>query len=439
MMSLFGVTLALPAQAVPLSSVRTPEGYDARLTGQWLSKGYGYVLDITPDRLNLYHVADGLCLKDQRDGEDPDGLFVQWQADATGGVAFTPGPEETLYAFDRLAALPESCRSPQAWTPEHRFAFVTATLRTLYPSFERRGVDWPGLMSDIRRHHPRLDSDADLWEALSEIYEALGDSHSELSDGEHKVEGGQAKTLLRIGKTVPIKTWMAAYRDGILNDILAGQGHHVGNQKIFWGRRGDIGYLNILTMGGYGAEGEDDLAVLDAILDDALTQFTGAKAVIVDVSNNRGGYDTVARAIAARFTDEQRLAYTKIPAATPKAVPQTFHVRPSERVRFTGPVHVLISDITVSAGETFVMTMTALPNVTTIGTTTRGALSDQLPKPLDNGWTFTLSSEIYRDSQGRWLEGQGIAPDKVLDIYGGPDPLTSHSQAVLHLMDGLNP
>lgn len=430
--------LALGLAAAPLSEVRTGERYDTRLTGQWLAKGYGYIVDIAPDRLTLYHVADGLCLKDPRGSGDPDGLFVQWQARPGGHIALTPGPEETFYDFQPIPALPAACRSPEAWTPERRFAFVTATLRTHYPSFERVGVDWPKLMKDIRSRHPRLDSDAQLWQALTEVYTALDEPHSEVSNGVDTVEGGQAATITRLGNKVAVKTWLGAYRDGILNDVLAGKGHHVGNQKIFWGRRGDIGYLSVMTMGGYAVNDSSDLTTLDAILDEALTAFSGTKAVIVDVSNNRGGHDSTARAIASRFTAEPHLAYTKLPAATPDTTPQAFYVRPSQRVRYTGPVYVLTSDITVSAGEVFVMTMKALPNVTTVGTTTRGAFSDQIPKPLDNGWTFTLSAEIYRDVQGRWPEGEGIAPGRRLDIYGGPDPLKSHAQAVLRLMDQLS-
>lgn len=436
------LALGLSAVTAPptplLSDARTAAGYDKRLAGQWQSKGYGYVLDIAGEHRTLYHVAGGLCLKDPHAGGDPDGLFVQWQARKNGHIALTPGPDETLYDFERIRGLPATCRSPEVWTPEKRFAFVTAALRTHYPSFERVGVDWRKLMKDIRTRHPHLDTDEDLWEALTEVYKRLDEPHSEVSNGHATVAGGQAGTIVKLGDASAVKTWLSAYRDGILNDILDGRGHHVANQKIFWGRRGDIGYLNIVTMGGYTADDGDDRAVLDAVLDEAITAFAGAKAVIVDVSNNRGGYDSTARAIASRFTAESHLAYTKLPAATPDATPQAFYVRPSQRLRYTGPVYVLTSDITVSAGEVFVMTMKALPNATTVGITTRGAFSDQIPKPLDNGWTFTLSAEIYRDAQGRWPEGRGITPDRRLDVYGGADPLKSHAQAVLRLINQLD-
>lgn len=434
--SLLTASLVAPALAGDLLPVKTDTGYDARLTGQWLSKGYGYVLDIAPDHLTVYHVAGKLCLKDPRDGEDPDGLFAQWQPHQARRISLTPGADETLYGFERIDGLPKACRSQIAWTSEQRFAFVTATLKAHLPDINHR-VDWTSLETQVRRDHAHITNDAELWQALSIIYTALNDAHADLSNDDDTLTGGEAATI----KCLPDeKAWLRAWRDGVLNDVLAGKGHHVGNQKIFWGRRGDVGYLAFMTMGGYSADDTvDDRTALDAVMDEALTAFQGARAVIIDVSNNRGGYDSISRAIASRFAAEPHLAYTKVPAATPNAKPQAFHIQPSHRIRYTGPVYVLTSDITVSAGETFVMAMDALPNVTTIGTKTRGALSDQLPKPLDNGWTFTLPAEIYTDSQGRKLEGIGLTPDQPLDINGGADPLKSHSQAVTGLIDGLNP
>lgn len=150
-----------------------------------------------------------------------------------------------------------------------------------------------------------------------------------------------------------------------------------------------------------------------------------------DLSNNRGGYDTIGRAIASRFAGDRRLAYTRGPAGSPQTAPQAVYVEPSVGIRYTGPVYVLTSDITVSAGETGVLLLKALPNVVVVGTATRGALSDQIVKPLGEGWEVTLSAEIYRDPDGVVPEGKGIAPDVVLDLYG-PD---GHATAVLGLVE----
>jgi carboxyl-terminal processing protease len=200
---------------------------------------------------------------------------------------------------------------------------------------------------------------------------------------------------------------------------------------------GDVGYLNVVTMGGF-SEGEPSLAeelrVLNAALDEALAAFQGARAVIVDVSNNRGGHDAVGRAIAARFTDSRRLAYTKRPRNV-SMLPQPFHVEPFPGPRFTGPVYLLTSDVTVSAAEVFTLCMRALPNVTHVGTATRGALSDVLVKPLPNGWRMELSNEIYLDAQGALFEVRGIPPQHPLDVFPENDLQAGHARAVLSLVE----
>jgi carboxyl-terminal processing protease len=45
-------------------------------------------------------------------------------------------------------------------------------------------------------------------------------------------------------------------------------------------------------------------------LDAAIAAFAGTRAVIVDVTYNRGGYDSVSRRAAGRFAESERLAYT---------------------------------------------------------------------------------------------------------------------------------
>ena len=138
--------------------------------------------------------------------------------------------------------------------------------------------------------------------------------------------------------------WQRAYRSGVLNTVLQGKGHRAANDKMLWGRVGDVGYLNLLSMGGFGAT-RGDLTALDAALDDAIAAFDGARAVIVDISNNDGGGDRIAQHIAGRFADARRLAYTKIGFGAQGVEPQPFHVEPSKRARYLGPVYLLTSDI----------------------------------------------------------------------------------------------
>ena len=167
--------------------------------------------------------------------------------------------------------------------------------------------------------------------------------------------------------------------------------------------RGDLGYLNVLTMERFSSikrRPPDDATALDSALDDAMASFRDAPAVIVDVSNNDGGFNSLAQHIAGRFADRARPAYTKVAFGARDVDPQPFETKPSRRTRYLGPVYLLTSDITLSAAEVFVLYMRALPNVIHVGETTRGALSDTINKPLPNGWRLVLPPEIYRDPAG---------------------------------------
>jgi carboxyl-terminal processing protease len=80
--------------------------------------------------------------------------------------------------------------------------------------------------------------------------------------------------------------WEVAYRRGILDTVLNGQGHLAAKDRLIWGRVGDIGYLNVLSNEG---EGE---TTLETALDQAVAAFKGARAVIVPMMRaTRGGLD----------------------------------------------------------------------------------------------------------------------------------------------------
>src|SRR5258708_34167993 len=105
---------------------------------------------------------------------------------------------------------------------------------------------------------------------------------------------GQARTLVlagagnSAGSSARDEPWQKAYRRGVLDGVLKGGGHETANHRLIWGRAGDIGYLNLLTMERFTADSgrpADDPTALDAALDDAMAAFEGARAVIVAIIN----------------------------------------------------------------------------------------------------------------------------------------------------------
>ena len=217
--------------------------------------------------------------------------------------------------------------------------------------------------------------------------------------------------------------------------------HVTANGNIKYGLiDGHVGYLSLLSMEDFAPGDDDDAAALEQALDQAMALFEGAKAVIVDVSTNDGGEDVLARAIAARFAAERTLVYSKSAGDAPGAHPQPIFLEPSPRPRYTGPVYLLTSNVTVSAAEIFSMAMRALPNVTHVGQRTRGSLSDVLTKRLPNGWFVTLSNEVYLDGAGKGWEGLGIPPTVPVAVFTGQDKddaAVSHERAVRGIVAGV--
>ena len=324
-----------------------------------------------------------------------------------GAVAFSAEPGQTLYVFDRMADLPQACAERAPWPAPRIAGVVAATLAELYPSFEQRGIDWPARTAAAIGSLDETSDDDALFKTLQTMLSGIEDPHLELqaevAGEKREFMPGEGATLGRLrvalgDKVMSKHEWLQDYRRGVLEAILQGKGHRRGNDRLLFGRLGDIGYLNVLSMEGLSAWAlRDDIAVVDRALDEAIAAFAGARAVVIDVSYNLGGYDAVSQRIAGRFADQRSFAYSKVAFGARDVAPQAFHVEPSTRARYLGPVYLLTSDVTVSAGEIFTLFMRALPNVVHVGGATRGALSDMIEKPLPNGWSLALPAEIYRD------------------------------------------
>lgn len=421
------VLIAGNAAPVPAGSWLRLADTGKTMDGVWRSRGYGHILQVRDGKRTLYHVAGTFCYRDPPRTDSDDEAYRLVRVAGPSRIAFAASPDQTWYTFDRLAALPPGCTIERGWTAHDIAELIAATFADLYPGFGQRGRALDQLTGALATNNVGS-PDLALFQHLSRALGSLDDAHVGLSatiDGiEHEAESGEAATI----SNVPVNTalgaepderernWSKEYREGI-TALLEGGGHLVANRHLLWGRLGRIGYLNVVAMGAFNKEASpDDPVTLDAALDEALAAFQGLPGVIVDVTNNRGGYDAISLRIASRFADRRRLAFTKRPVGA-RGDFQRFYVEPSDRRRYLGKVALLTSDVTVSAGETFTLAMRTLPNVTQIGGRTRGALSDQLVKPLPNGWILTLPAEMYRDPQGRSQEGVGISPEQIIPPF----------------------
>ncbi|WP_283427305.1 S41 family peptidase [Shimia sagamensis] len=436
----------------------------ARLDGIFVSDGYGYVVDLRGETREVYHLSADTCVFDKDSSASlqhilkPDHVF-----ETVDGQSFAFGsayePHKTM--FHRSAALPEACTTPMPNTPQGNYDAFVATFAAHYAFFELHGVDWLQQVSADRLKVTQSTTDEDLFALFSEMVAPLADSHVsiEAKINRRDFSFNPVTTSLSRGairraaetdtskKEVVLAALDDYWTQGVAETVLAGQGRETAGGKMQYGViDGTIGYLNVLMLMGYSSEvlfpdtnSLDEAAEyhwINKILDEIMIVFAEAEvnAVIIDASLNFGGNDFMAREIAARFADKKRLAYTKAAIDGAGAPETAVYVGPTDRPSFDGPVYLMTTDSTVSAGEIMTMALRALPNVTHVGQPTNGSHSDVLHKALPNGWTLALSNEIYRDHTGTVWEGRGIVPDIRLNIFDETNLVAGHPVAVATLV-----
>lgn len=439
--------------AGPLTSITDATGAtEPGLRGAWASRGYGWILEIGSDGMTRYQ--DGVqCYaapEETRALSAMAAVEYRYARLLPGGdsAIFQLLDGDTNVVFDRLEGLPERCRAPVDASPGAVAAEFLAAFETHYAFFDRRLPDRAARAERLQAVVHDAMSDADLWSALSSYLDGISDSHTKLIgavDGERRrQQDGQGATLPRVRDGAGEGPWLSS----LIEQTSAGLGDsavHTLNDRLLWGmlepepdRR--VGYLQLFVMGGFtdrddfasDAWATAEMAAFNAALDEAFIAFQGVDQVIVDLSNNRGGWDRVAKALPARFTDTPYVGFTTQTQGSGLA-PFPHVIEPAAGPCFTGPVTLLTSDVTVSGGELATLALRQLPNVTHAGTATRGAFSTPLAKPLPNGWLLELSNEVFAAPGGVVFEERGIAPDVALDVYPADAQVDGHWRAVTAL------
>ena len=420
------------------------------LRGVWLSRGYGWVLEIEADDWVRWDVTEKTAFRaDWGDASDFLVGFDRIEAVSSRRFGLYAAGEITRYAFDRLAEPPKGCRgggTPQSDDPEINFDAFYQQFLEHYALFDLKGVDWSELYA---RHRDLVSAEIGedrLLDLLAEMIAPLRDNHVAI------VAPGRAIKATKIGrqrglveKTLGTGPYWSNRDESnrklcslLDRELLGGRGRSACNDLLLWGELAPgIGYLAVLGMFAFAdsdrarqsgdlpqrrREGAEflraDLAALEPALDRALAELWECGAIVVDARINGGGFDVAALAIAGRFADRRRLAFTKAARNGDAFEPtQSIFVEPSGPSQYVRPVYLLTSPLTGSAAEIFTLGMMAMPHVTRVGEPTLGILSDDLHKRLPNGWEVSLSNEIYRAPDGSLYEDRGIPPQVEAPVF----------------------
>lgn len=422
----------------------------APFRGVWHSAEKGWILEISSTQIVRWQYTPTGCYQSPRPDESTP---LMGQVEYRFGRLIENGnaarfdylPGDASAYFVRINALPEECGEEDLTAETAIFEVFASIMAEHYAFFDERGMDWAGITANARSRVEDGMGAAALWELLSDMLQPLGDSQKKLVglvDGERtRAQAGLGQTLPMIRSSIGEGRWVNDLVDQLFDQVLDPGAELIADRVVVGEIEARIGYIQIFTMGGFTDTAEPgsvawsdaELRALDDLLDNALTRFSGYEAVILDLSNNRGGYDAVTRSIASRFTNENFLGYRVTVPGHPEAATD-YPIRPHDGLRYTGPVYLLTSDVTVSGGELTTLMLRQLRNVVHVGGTTRGAFSTPLAKPLPNGWYLELSSEVFESANGEIFEASGIPPEVEFDVYPETDPVEGHARAITQIV-----
>lgn len=416
----------------------------------WRLPGYGQLLDFRPGHFAVYDQAGALCWPDVqfKRSEDIDDAFPVVVSVSSNSAVFASAPDGTRYDAARIDALPAACstRVDRA-SPRYVFDAVVASLEAYYPFAQEHHVDWRARADVLRPKVAAASDDQALLPVIAELFRDVQDPHTSLAGDVGGTQfrlrtfrGGDFAGLAvlharqaRYGNFLDWlhAVWMPSEARQASATLVPGTQRAALAGSVTWGRLpGGVGYLAIHALAGYTEDGDlaDDRARLRPVLDAALRDLAGTRALVLDVSHDLGGNDEVAADVASRFTATERPAYSKRAFAGGR--PQVFLTLPWKGVTYLKPVYLLTSELTSSAAEVLTMRMVGLPNVEQVGERTQGVFSDSTEKALPNGWILAMSTEVYLDADGRSFEGVGLAPSVPVRV-ADPASTTRYRDAIL--------
>lgn len=421
-----------------------PEGF-------WQSNGYGLVIQVKDGIASAFDVTDRFCTRSKSEQTLAIAIESVVPDEQVNNVKVQLYKEQHRYYFTRIDTLPKACINSVKATPQSVFNEFVALMEKHYVFFELYGIDWQKRTTKARNKVSKSMTDTELFTLFTDMLAGIDDAHLSLSaeiEGKERVYdpdpgAGYAYAIAHAeeyGMTeAEAKQFLVSeiWRNQIATKALKGKGTMIAGNRIQYGMLDNgVGYLGVVTMGGFideeNVSPEQEFTILQQSLDQALVYFKqhAMKSLILDVSFNHGGYDFVSLEIASRFTSKPIKSYSKFPADAARSYSSDITIIPSKNEKFTGPVFMFTSDMTVSAGEILVLAMRPMPNVSHIGETTRGALSSVLEKTLPNGWLLNISNEVYLDNKGELWESKGIPPDVSFPVFKSQDPINSFASAM---------
>jgi len=436
---------------------KTTEVDTESFKGHWRSVGYNRLLAFTEGAYALYTVTDGYCsvfdagsLEEFHIGYDRLCLH-----DANHLSLYHAG-DLTCYHYLRTDCIlhPVDSSGTDCLTPSTVFENFWRVFSENYAFFTLHDTDWDSIHTTFSQLVTPTTSDQALRDIIAQMIAPLRDGHIYITAGEHVIRAlsvncGPRAALQKlfelpapfISPRASVDNISARIESELLQpfDTTRSPLKRAGNQILSWCELDEnIGYINILRLFGFAntsvhIHADDlphrpldcapflhaDMLALNTALDEIMHDCEGMNALIIDARINGGGFDRAGLEIANRFADRKRTAFSKKARQNRGFTEeQTITLTPHAKGTYLKPIYLLVSELTLSAGEIFALCMQAIPHVHLLGEATGGMLSDNLFHKLPNGWEVSLSNEVYLSSQGKSYESIGVEPETALPALG---------------------
>ncbi len=445
--------VAASALLVGGAAAQAPPTPPRELVGVWQMDGQAEILDLTASEVTYFDATAVSCIEtDRRPAAHFAQRFPARVANPARAAVVVHDRTGEPYTLRRLGGLPERCRNggTVGEDPVLNFEVFWHYFAENYANSEARGVDWDALYREFRPRVSATTTPAELWGIYDEVFHRFDDVHVFVTNGQQ----GDANQSLSAGRPSGLRAALIRQNPSlsedqgsaldselsrslnhvVLYDVLGGRFSSALQDKFQWGWAAPgIGYLNIQAMYGLFNPPATDPAQVAAAVEDVmarvLSDFSGARALIIDIRQNRGGSDLVARTVASYLVERPLSMSTRARAGAGYTPWFAVRTEPAQQ-SFEEPVYLLISDNTVSAGESLAALMAASPNVTLVGTRTRGAFSSFTIKALPNGAYVAISNYQTRGPGGEDYEANGVAPDIEVASYCAERLIAGYRDAI---------
>jgi hypothetical protein len=411
------------------------------LNGNWEYLGFGKAIVIGDSIIKSYHTSSVGNVKTS--DNTPTNFFNYYTVDTiSNDTILLKDGVKTFKLFRTNEGFSKNVNEELANDPKYNFEVLWNTFNEQYSYFNERNIDWNSI---YKKYEPQINSDTkslELYLIFEKMLREINDGHISIDLPDEIEEDYENQLTFNendIDEEIP---------DGldkkVKNQIID---KYIKNVNLYnrgdfkWGMiNKDIAYLQTSNMIGWAHYNiadnlskkqfwkewwknlnqadnhHDDVADgTHFIMGSIVNSIKNAKACIIDLRFNGGGFDDVSVEILNHFVNNKTdICTKKVRLGKGFTEKQTMSLIPSENI-FNGKLFILTSHETASAAELLVLGSKEIPNFKIIGSTTEGVFSDILHKKLPNGWTYGLSNMIYESLDGISYEKIGITPDYKLD------------------------